>query len=303
MPSKSGGPNTPRRPWSALAAHRFELFLIAPALVLVVAVILYPIVYALDISLYETSFLKKVDFIGLSNYAAFFTSREGGQILWNSLVIVAGALLFTVPIGMGLALLVNAHIRLKPLFRTILILPWVISQVITAMLWSWIANPQFGVLRVATDALGLGYIDFFGDPQLAMASLIAVNVWRTVPFAMLLFLAALQTVPRDLYEAADMDGASAWQRFWSVTFPLVKPTMLVVVIMLSLSYFNHIDLPLIITGGGPLNATNILALAAYEQAFELNRLGYGSAISVLVFLVNLMLSLFYIRMLRSERHV
>lgn len=286
-----------------LKYYRVEYLLIAPALLTVLLVIFYPIVYAIDISLYETRFLEKVEFTGLSNYAAFFASRDGLVILTNTLVLVAGSLLVTLPIGMGLALLVNAHIRLKRVYRTLLILPWVISQVITAMLWGWIANAQFGIIGLITDSLGIAPIDYFNDPATAMASLIFVNAWRTFPFAMLLFLAALQTVPKELTEAGEMDGASSWSSFWEITFPIIKPTVLVVVIMLSLSYFNHIDLPFILTGGGPLGKTNILALEAYKQAFENNELGYGSAISVLVFIVNIILSLLYLRMLRSERSI
>lgn len=282
--------------------HSFELALVAPALLTVGLVIFYPIVYAIDISLHDTLFLNKTSFVGLKHYLAFASDTEGARIVWNSIVLVGGSLVFTVPIGMGLALLVNMHLTLQPLFRTLLIVPWVISQVIVAMLWSWIANSQFGLLRLVTDLFGLMPVNFFGEPGTAMASLIFVNVWRTFPFAMLLFLAALQTVPKDLYEAAEMDGAPRWRQFWEVTFPLIRPTVMVVVIMLSLSYFNHIDLPLILTGGGPLGATNILALEAYDAAFVSNRLGYGSAISMLVFVVNLALSLLYIRLLRSERH-
>lgn len=287
----------------SLKSHGFEYALVAPALITVMLVIFYPIVYAVDISLYETRFLEKVRFTGLDNYVAFFTSRDGVTIIVNTLVLVGGSLIVTLPIGMGLALLVNAHIRLSGIYRTLLIVPWVISQVITAMLWGWIANAQFGIIALLTDSLGLAPIDYFNDPATAMASLIFVNAWRTFPFAMLLFLAALQTVPKELTEAGEMDGASGWASFWEITFPIIKPTVLVVTIMLSLSYFNHIDLPLILTGGGPLGKTNILALEAYKQAFENNELGYGSAISILVFLVNIILSLLYLRMLRSERNI
>ena len=185
----------------------------------------------------------------------------------------------------------------------VLVLPWVISQVITALLWKWILNIQFGLTRLVTDALGLLPIDFVGEFETAMPTLILVNVWRTFPFAMLLLLAALQTVPRELHEAAEIDGAGAWSRFRHVTLPLIKSTVLVVAIMLSLSYFNHVDLPLILTGGGPLGETRILALAAYEEAFVLNKMGYGSAIAVVVFAVNILLSLVYLRLLRTERHV
>ena len=288
---------------AALHRHRFEYGLLLPALAVAVLVVFYPIVFAVDLSLHETSFLKKGAFIGLQHYAAFFGSTGGWQVLKNSLVLVLGSTALAIPIGMGLALLLHMKIRLKAVFRMVLVLPWVISQVITALLWKWILNIQFGLTRLVTDALGLLPIDFVGEFETAMPTLILVNVWRTFPFAMLLLLAALQTVPRELHEAAEIDGAGAWSRFRHVTLPLIKSTVLVVAIMLSLSHFNHVDLPLILTGGGPLGETRILALAAYEEAFVLNKMGYGSAIAVVVFAVNILLSLVYLQLLRTERHV
>ena len=287
----------------ALHRHRFEYVLLLPALAVAALVVLYPIVYAVDLSLHETSFLEKGAFVGLRHYTAFFGSTAGWQVLKNSLVLVLGSTALAIPIGLGLALLLHMKIRLKTAFRMVLVIPWVISQVITALLWKWILNVQFGLTRLVTDALGLLPIDFVGEFETAMPTLILVNVWRTFPFAMLLLLAALQTVPRELHEAAEIDGAGAWSRFRHVTLPLIKSTLLVVAIMLSLSYFNHVDLPLILTGGGPLGETRILALAAYEEAFVFNKMGYGSAIAVVVFAVNILLSLVYMRLLRTERHV
>ena len=288
---------------AALHRHRFEYGLLLPALAVAMLVVFYPIVFAVDLSLHETLFLKKGAFVGLEHYAAFFGSVGGWQILKNSLVLVLGSTALAIPIGLGLALLLHMKIRLRAVFRMVLVLPWVISQVITALLWKWILNIQFGLSRLVTDALGLLPVDFVGEFETAMPTLILVNVWRTFPFAMLLLLAALQTVPRELHEAAEIDGAGAWSRFRHVTFPLIKSTVLVVAIMLSLSYFNHIDLPLILTGGGPLGETRILALAAYEEAFVLNKMGYGSAIAMVVFAVNILLSLVYLKLLRTERHV
>ena len=288
---------------AALHRHRFEYGLLLPALAVATLVVFYPIVFAVDLSLHETLFLKKGAFIGFEHYAAFFGSVGGWQILKNSLVLVLGSTALAIPIGLGLALLLHMKIRLRAVFRMVLVLPWVISQVITALLWKWILNIQFGLSRLVTDALGLLPVDFVGEFETAMPTLILVNVWRTFPFAMLLLLAALQTVPRELHEAAEIDGAGAWSRLRHVTFPLIKSTVLVVAIMLSLSYFNHIDLPLILTGGGPLGETRILALAAYEEAFVLNKMGYGSAIAMVVFAVNILLSLVYLKLLRTERHV
>jgi multiple sugar transport system permease protein len=292
-----------RREQSTLKRFGFEYLLLLPALALAGAVVFYPILYAIDISVHETEFLKKTRFIGLGHYVEFFSQAQSWRNVANSLVLVFGSLALTMPIGLGLALLLNRHFRLRTLFRTLLVFPWVISQVIAAMLWSWLLNAQFGTIRLLAELFGLGQVDVVGSPSTAMIAVIWVNVWRTFPFAMLLILAALQTVPSELLEAARMDGAGAWRRFKEVTLPLIRNTLMVVAIMLSLSYFNSIDIPFVLTGGGPLGRTEILSLRVYNEAFTNNKLGFGSAIAMLVFAVNMILSLVYIRLLRTERHV
>ena len=281
--------------------YQFPYMLVLPAVAMAVAVSFYPILYAIDLSVHDTRFLEKGRFIGGDHFTRFFSEPKGWENLRNSVVLVLWSLALAMPIGLGLALLLNLQIRFRWFFRMILIVPWVISPIITAMLWSWILNPQYGIIRFATDALGYPAVDLLGTIDTAMATVIGINVWRSFPFAMLLLLAALQTVPSVLIEAARIDGANAWHRFWYITFPNIRSTILVVSIMLSLSYFNHIDLPFILTGGGPLGATEILSLRVYLEAFEFNRMGFGSAIAIIVFIVNIVLSLIYIRILRGER--
>ena len=176
-----------------------------------------------------------------------------------------GSTALAIPIGLGLALLLHMKIRLRAVFRMVLVLPWVISQVITALLWKWILNIQFGLSRLVTDALGLLPVDFVGEFETAMPTLILVNVWRTFPFAMLLLLAALQTVPRELHEAAEIDGAGACPRLRHVHVSAHQVDVLVVAIMLSLSYFNHIDLPLNPHWRRTARRDAHSCLAAYEE--------------------------------------
>lgn len=283
--------------------YRFEYALISPALLFAALVILYPIIYALDTALHQTVFLEKTQFVGLGNFTRFLSGPDALRLAVQTAIFVFGSLLLTMPIGLGLALLLDEAMRLRTFFRAVLVLPWVISQVVTALLWSWILNPQFGPARIVTDLAGLMPINFVGEDATAMASLILVNTWRTYPFAMLLILAALQTIPAEVKEAARMDTHAAWRRIVFIILPMIRPTLMVVAIMLTLSAFNNVDLPLVLTGGGPLGATETLGLGAYRQAFELNRLGLGSAIAVLIFGTNIVLSVVYIRILRSERLV
>jgi len=289
--------------WRQLRKHKLSYSLILPALLIACGVILYPVIYAIDISFHETVFLNKGAFAGLKHYLTFIQSPQGIKNLANTFILVIGSLALTLPIGLGLALILNERIRFRAVFRLLLILPWVVSQVVAALVWSWLLNPQFGVVRLVTDLMGLMPIDFVGDVSTAMPTLILINTWRTFPFAMLLLLAALQTVPEEMYEAACVDGAGSFKRFVYVALPLLKPTLMITTIILSLAYFNMIDLPLILTGGGPMGATEVLTVRVYQEAFSFNRLGFGSAIAMIVFALNIVLSLLYIKILRSERYL
>lgn len=276
---------------------------LSPSVLLVALVVAYPVLQAFITSTYETAFLERVQQVGLANYRMFFGDAEGRQNLLFSGIFVFGSLALTLPLALGTAYLLNEPIRFRTLFRTVIILPWTISQVVTALLWQWLLNPQFGPAIYVLTLFGFAPIDLLGSPTTAMATLILVNVWRTFPFAMVLILAALQTVPRTLHESALVDGASEWQRFRLITLPLIKPMLLITTVMLSLSYVNQVDLPFILTGGGPVGSTELLTLRLYREAFTFQKIGFGSAVAVVVFLVNIVLSLAYVRLLKSERHV
>jgi ABC-type sugar transport system permease subunit len=143
-------------------------------------------------------------------------------------------------------------------------------------------------------------VDLLGSPDTAMLGVVVANVWRTFPYAMILTLAALQTIPAELYEAAKIDGAGRWNLFRFVTFPMIQNTFLIATIILSIHYFNMIELPLVLTGGGPVNRTELLGLRVYREAFVLFKYGFGSAVAMLMFVVNIVVSLIYIRILRAE---
>src|SRR5262249_19624767 len=160
-----------------------------------------------------------------------------------------------------------------------LILPWVVSQVLAALLWRWLDSPLIGPIAYLVGRLTDSRVDILGDPATAMGGVIVANVWRTFPFPMVLTLAALQTVPGELYEAARIDGAGRWQSFRFVTLPMIQNTLLIATIILSVHCVNLIELPLVLTGGGPVNATEVLGLRVYREAFVLQNFGYGSAIA------------------------
>ena len=280
-------------------AHLAYLFL-APALLLVILVTLIPVAYALGLSMLKTSFLNVVGFAGLANYAQFLGESLGRQNVRASVVWVLGSLVLSVPIGLGLAILLNRDFPFRTVFRTILVLPWVITLVATALLWGWILNPQYGPIDFVLRQLTGTTVNFLGDPTWAMVSMIVANVWQSYPYAMILALAGLQTIPGDLLEAASIDGATTWRQFLSIKLPLLRNHLLVATILLGINYFNQVTMPLILTGGGPVNATYVMGVRVFNEAFSYYHMGFASAIAVYMLLFNLIFTLIYLRVLRGE---
>lgn len=279
---------------------RLAYLLSSPAILLVLLVSLIPIALAFVVSLYQTRYMELGRFIGLGNYLFLVTDSGSRAVLLNSLVYVFGSLVLAVPLGVVLALLLNRPMRFRTAYRVVLVAPWVVSQTIVALLWLWLLNGNYGPLTDVMHALGLQRVDVLASMDTAMPAVIAANVWQSYPFALILILAALQTPPAELYEAVSIDGGSYWHGFRYVTFPFIRSTLLVVMIMLSLHYFNMITLVLTMTGGGPVNATETISLRAYKEGFVHWRIGMASALGVIIFLANVIMSLVYIRVLRRE---
>lgn len=282
------------------ASSLLPWLLVLPAVLLVVLVTFFPILQAINLSFHQTNYLRQGRFVGLQHYLSFFADPLSRQNLTNSFAFTFGSLAFSLPLALGLALLLNRPFPGRAMFRTILIVPWVVSQLLTALLWRWLDSPPFGPLAYILGLLTSSRVDILGTPDTALGGVILANVWRTFPYAMILTLAALQTIPNELYEAARIDGAGRWNLFRYVTFPMIQNTFLIATIILSIHYFNMIELPLVLTGGGPVNRTELLGLRVYREAFVLFKFGFGSAVAMIMFAVNIVVSLAYIRILRAE---
>jgi multiple sugar transport system permease protein len=293
-----------RRAQAAMGPRRhtqlFPVCLMLPAVGLVLLVTFFPILQSVGLSFRETNYLQTGGYIGFRHYRTFFTDALSAVNLRNSFVFTFGSLSLSLPLALGLALLLNRPFPGRTFFRTMLILPWVVSQLLTALLWRWLDSPLLGPVAYLLGALLDTRVDVLGDPSTAMGGVIVANVWRTFPYAMILVLAALQTIPYELYEAARIDGAGRWNVFRYVTFPMIQNTFLIATIILSIHYFNMIELPLVLTGGGPVNRTELLGLRVYREAFVLFKFGYGAAIAMIMFLINIVVSLAYIKILRAE---
>ncbi|WP_162606361.1 carbohydrate ABC transporter permease [Jiangella asiatica] len=282
-----------QRRWRSSSAP-LSIGLTAPVLVLVALVSVVPIVYATRLSLFETQFMNIGEFIGLDNFRqALGTSAARADIL-RTLVYVSVSLVVAVPLGLALALMLNLPFRFRAAFRAVIFLPWVVSQTVAALLWKWLLNPDYGPLP-------LGSFDPFADSVMAMGALILANVWISYPLAAMLFLAALQTVPGELLEAAEVDGAGKLRRLVSVILPTIKSTVLIVTIMLTLFFFNMVTLVYTLTAGGPHSATQTLSLQAFRESFQFFHLGLGAAYSIVLFGFNILFGAAYVRVLRSEK--
>lgn len=278
----------------------FLIGFLAPAVLIVITVSIYPVFSAAVTSLFKTRYATLDHFVGLQQYRILLSDPGIWKAGLNSAIYTFGSLFLVIPLALAIALLLNSEIPFRGLVRTIVILPWILSQTIVALLWMWLVNPDFGPLPYLVDAATGFRPALLTSPHQAMGTLIVINVWSTYPQAALLLLAAIQTIPRELIEAARIDGASRFGVFRLVTLPLIKPTMLVVMIQLTLLYFNMVTLIYVLTGGGPLSGTETLALKVLKISFEEWNIGRGAALGLVITVINLLVSLVYVRVLRGK---
>jgi ABC-type sugar transport system permease subunit len=277
--------------------------MIGPALLAIGLFSLAPTFYGMLISVYRVEFVQLLTFVGIANYVDVLADPKFWNSVRVSFIFTAVSMALSVSIGFGLALVANQAVRFRSLFRTIALLPWVTSYVVTYLIFRWILNADFGLLNALfVEALGWPRIQWLGDPNLAMACLILVNVWRGAPYAMVLLLAGRQGIPQELYEAAAIDGASSVRSFFSVTLPLMKTALLILIVLTTITDFNIVVAMLVLTGGGPGTATESMSLRMYYEAFNNFRMGTASAIAMIIFAINLLLTLVYVRVLRTERY-
>jgi multiple sugar transport system permease protein len=244
-----------------------------------------------DFDIYAVADLSRLRFTGLSNYFRLLDEPRFWAALWNTLyfVFIGGPL--SVAASLGAALLVNAPaVRFKSFFRTVLFLPVVTTLVAVAVVWRYLYHPRHGLLNQGLAGLGIGPIDWLGDPQWAMPAIILMAVWKNFGFNMIIFLAGLQSVPERLYEAARLDGAGPWRQFAGVTLPMLRPTFLFVAIITMIGYFQLFAEPYVMTQGGPGDSTLSLVLLMYEEGFRWWNLGYAAALAFTLFCLILTLT-------------
>jgi multiple sugar transport system permease protein len=267
---------------------------VIPAMILLAFVTVYPVLYVLYLSLQRRLLIFGISrFCRLDNYLFLLSDGRFFNALKNTVYFTTLSVSLELLLGLSIALLLNRDFAAKGLVRAVVLVPWAIPTVVSARMWEWIYNTDFGILNYI-----LGQrINWLGNPDWAMHAAIAMDVWKTTPFVVILLLAGLQVIPRDLYQAARVDGAGSWQIFRRVTLPLLKPVILVVLIFRTLDAFRIFDAIYVLTGGGPANTTETLSIYAYKVLFQTLQFGYGSALAVVVFLCVGSVSVVYVRIL------
>jgi len=282
-----------------LGARLFPYWFLAPAVALLLALTVYPFFYIIRLSLYRVSPAGEV-FVGADNFLRLARDTLFFQSLGQTLALAAGALALEFGLGLGLALLLDSQIRGRNLWRSLLLLPMILPPVVVGVIWRLIYNPNFGVLNGALQLAGLDTtrLTWLADPSVALAAVMVVDVWEWTPFVFLILLAGLQAIPEEPYEAARIDGASAWQTFRHVTLPLLAPAILVALLLRTMDLLRIFDQVFILTQGGPGFATETISLYIYKTAFRFFDFGYAAAMSLLLLVGTLLVSRLYLRFLQ-----
>jgi multiple sugar transport system permease protein len=282
------------------AARRDRLqgyLFVAPSVAVLMGVAVYPILAAMWLSLHRMILVfHEQRFIAFDNYVFLASDARFWSALGNTAYFSIVAVLVELALGLGIALLLRGALPGRGLLRASVLVPWAIPTVVSAKLWAWLFNPDYGAV---TRLLRSPYLDI-SWPTGAMHAAILVDVWKTTPFVALLLLAGLETISPDVYRAAEVDGASSWRIFRSITLPLLKPTIVVTLVFRTLDAFRVFDAIYVLTEGGPANTTETLSIYAYKMLMRTGDFGYGSTLAVVTFLCVMMISLVYLRLMGRE---
>ncbi len=279
----------------------FGLFLIVPCFLFIFCFAFYPILYSVYLSLHRIILgIPSLGhpFIGLKNYITLTQDRIALHALLNTFGFVALSTCLEMLFGLVIALVIHRNFRGRGMARAAILVPWAIPTVVSSQVWRFIFSDKYGLLNyLIFGAETSHYRAWLADPFYAFSAIVVADVWKTSSFAGLLILAGLQTIPDELYEAAEIDGASKWQQFRRITLPLIRPALLIALLFRTMDAFRVFDLVFVITQGGPADSTNVIQFYGYKKIFAEGMLGYGSTVSVLVFTIILILSLIYIRLI------
>lgn len=272
--------------------------LLFPSLVGFTVFYAVPAIRGIYISLTDWDLLTEPNFIGLDNYSTVFQDKD----FWNALWVTTKYVLYNIPLqtalAIGIAVMMD-RLTKSVIVRGALLLPWLLPNVVVGLLWLWLLDTRVGIINVGLQWLGLGTVPFLGSVEYALPSIAGINIWRHLGYTALLIFAGLQSIPKDVYEAAAIDGATELRTFWDITLPLLRPVLVFVLVTSVIGSFQIFDTIAITTGGGPVNATEVINWLIFEHAFERFNMGYATTISIVLFLILITVSLIQMRLLRA----
>lgn len=294
-----------RAPSAWSATRRAETLtgwaLVLPAFIGFAAFYAWPTLRAIEISFTDWNLLRAPKFVGLDNYAAMLQDGK----FWHGMELSLYYVLLNIPaqVVLGLFLAVAMDRLTKSLFvKSVVLMPYLLSNVLVAMMWLWMLDPLLGLVNAGIDGLGLERQPFFGGADQALFTVAAVNIWRHMGLTAMLFLAGLQNIPRSLYEAAALEGATEWQMFWRITLPLLRPVMVFVLVTSVTGSFQIFDTVAVTTAGGPLDATRVIVYYIVQNAFSFYKMGYASAMSMVLALIMLVYTVFQMKVMRANQN-
>ncbi len=286
-----------------MVRNKVILWFLLPAIVLILFVAFFPLAYGVLLGLMRSMPVFGIHrFVGLQNFLFLWHDPRFLQSLSTTLIFTFISVPIEILLGLLIALLMREKIPGGWLLKVTVMIPWAIPTVVSARMWAWIYNPEYGILNYLLQSSGLvrHAVNWLGNPGFVLPAVIVADVWKTTPFAALLLYAGLQIIPHELYESARIDGAGCLARFWYITLPLLLPVVLIVGIFRTMDAFRIFDLIYVLTGGGPANLTETMSVYAYKLLFQTMQFGYGSAVSIAMFSVIALLSAGYIYLLHKR---
>lgn len=273
---------------------------IAPNIILFLVFMIIPIIFTFYISFHDWGILGAPEFIGFQNFVTLFSDKVFWTSLGNTVYYTAATVPLSAAFGLLGAILLNRKIPLRPIFRTIFFAPVVVSMTAAGLIWTWMFNPHYGLFNEILSYFGIGTVDWLTSTTWAMPAIIITTLWLRIGYCLVIYLAGLQAVPDSLYEAADIDGANSWQKFWRITLPTIKPTTVFIIVMEVIHGFMVFDLIYTMTNGGPGYSTTVIVQYIYQKAFVEGDMGYASAIGTIFFLIIMVLTAIQLRIGRDD---
>ncbi|GIQ68800.1 sugar ABC transporter permease [Xylanibacillus composti] len=278
--------------------------LISPGVIFVGAILIYPMISGVISSLFTQHplNLSQREFVGLAHFKTLFSDKIFYMAFSNTLIWTLGVVFGQFALGLGIALMLNEKFPGRGIYRSLILIPWVVPMIAAALTWKWIYSADYGVLNYFLKQIGLisTNIDWLGNPSIALFSVIMTNVWKGIPFVAVVLLAGLQSIDNEMYEAAQVSGANLFQRFWYITLPSLKGVSIVVIVLTTIWTFNQFDLLYLMTKGGPSNSTQIIPVYTYLNAFNFFKMNYAAAVSTVGVVLLSVLAFWHLRTSKEE---